>query len=107
MIGLAAYTPFMIKFMNKLKSCKRLSTAVVARTFFEVVSHIKENFDLLRWDLEAVEGRIYGEIKLTEHETKCSDPLHLVPIEGKQLAEFIISCHSFGLATSAGSILEK
>jgi hypothetical protein len=107
MIGLAAYTPFMITFMNKLKSCKRLSTALVARTFFEVVPHIKESFDLLRWDLEALEGRIYGEIKLTEHGTKCGDPLHLVPIECKQLAEFIIICHSFGLAPSAGSILEK
>jgi hypothetical protein len=107
MIGLAAYTPFMITFMNKLKSCKRLSTALFARTFFEVVPHIKESFDLLRWDLEALEGRVYGEIKLTEHGTKCSDPLHLVPIEGKQLAEFIISCHNFGLVPSASSILEK
>jgi hypothetical protein len=107
MIGLAAYTPFMITFMNKLKSCKRLSTALVARTFFEVVPYIKESFDLLRWNLEALEGRVYGEIKLTEHGTKCSDPLHLVPIECKQLAEFIISCHSSRLAPSAGSILEK
>jgi hypothetical protein len=104
---LTAITLFLIAIINKLISCKQLPTAVIARIFFQVASHIKEKFDLLHWILRAFKDNICRAIILTKDIFSTRHPLQLIPINSRQIVDFIVTCRTLRVGVAAENILKK
>jgi len=95
MIAHSGHTPFVISFFNALASADRISPPIMQKVASSTLGSIAGGFDLRSWNREAFRDSRTKAITLSQVERSWASILHVTPIDGRELANYIAHCKRF------------